>query len=234
MNPPTVLAITKRTAEQCGTQLLLRGAGLELVTASSVTLAQDLIESVGVRGAIVCQSSWSDQEREAIASELSAQVPESTVIVRCSGCTGCVEESQTPGTLRDAESLAMLISAVPQGQKIFVVDDEKQIADLLGSVLQEQGFDVETFYAARSALLRANDCAPDVLVSDVVMPEMGGVALAEALQKQNPNTKVILISGNPYWKARGMSRGGELDGFTLLLKPFSLHRLLGLIRSEPS
>ena len=62
-------------------------------------------------------------------------------------------------------------------QKVFVVDDEKQIADLLSAVVREAEFDVETFYDAHSALLRARDCPPDVLVSDIAMPEMDGISL---------------------------------------------------------
>jgi CheY-like chemotaxis protein len=227
LNSPKVLAMTKRDAEACGTQSLLRRAGFELVTATSMTLAQS---ARGVKGAIVCQGSWSEQEREDIVSELAALV---NVIVRCPGCTGWVEPSQTPGTLSDTTFLTTLISAFMLGQKVYVVDDEKQIADILSSVLRERCFDVETFYDARSALLKASDCPPDILISDITMPEMDGIALATALRKQSPNSKVILMSGNPAWKTRNL-RGGTLDDFTLLSKPFPLSQLLRLIETEES
>ena len=119
-------------------------------------------------------------------------------------------------------------------QKVFVVDDEKQIADAISFVLRETGFDVETFYDPRSVLQRASDCMPDVLVSDIGMPEMDGITLARVLRRKIPNCKVILMSGNPYWKARGESQSGELDGFPLLLKPFPFRKLLELIKSELS
>lgn len=226
MNSLKVLAMTKRDAELCGTQSLLCRAGFELVTATSMTLAQS---ASGVKGAIVCRGSWSEQERENIVSELATSVK---VIVRCPGCTGWVEPSQTPGTLSDTTFLTTLISALTLGQKVFVVDDEKQIADALSSVLTERCFDVEAFYDARSALLRASDCPPDILISDITMPGMDGIALATALRKQSPKSKVILMSGNPEWKARGNLRGSTLDGFTLLTKPFPLSRLLQLVESE--
>jgi DNA-binding NtrC family response regulator len=105
-------------------------------------------------------------------------------------------------------------------QKVFLVDDDKQIADTLSFVLREAGFDVETFYDPLSALMRASDCLPDVLVSDIDMLEMNGVALAGALQAQNPNCKVILISGNPDWKARRTLQGGGREGFVLLPSHF--------------
>ena len=119
-------------------------------------------------------------------------------------------------------------------KKVFVVDDEKQIADLLSTFLGGAQFDVETFYDAHSALLRASDCPPDIIVSDVVMPDMDGITLAKAVRVECPDCKVILISGNPSW-TRGVSRSDGLgDGFTLLSKPFPLKQLLRLIKSELS
>jgi two-component system, response regulator YesN len=112
------------------------------------------------------------------------------------------------------------------------VDDEQQIAELLSDVVRGAQFDVETFHNARSALRRSRDCQPDVLVSDICMPEMDGIALADALREQNPNCKVILISGNPEWGTRGDVLGDGLDRFTLLLKPFRYSQLLNLIKSD--
>ncbi len=117
-------------------------------------------------------------------------------------------------------------------QKVFVVDDEKQIARLLNVALRQSDFDVETFFDARSALLRASDCVPDILISDVTMPDMDGITLAETIRERNPNCRIILISGNPNWGVRGALQLGRVDGFMLLMKPFSIKELLSLIESE--
>ena len=119
-------------------------------------------------------------------------------------------------------------------QKVFVVDDEKQIADLLSLYLRAEHFDVETFYDANSASQRASTCIPDVLVSDITMPGMDGITLAETLRERNPNCKVVLISGNPNWRVRGDLQSGKLDGATLLLKPFSMKELLCVTAAEQS
>ena len=55
-------------------------------------------------------------------------------------------------------------------QSIFVVDDDKLIASSLAELLRAAEFNAESFYDASSALLKANDCPPDVLVTDVNMP----------------------------------------------------------------
>jgi DNA-binding NtrC family response regulator len=117
-------------------------------------------------------------------------------------------------------------------QKVFVVDDEKQIARLLSVVLRESKFDVETFFDARSALERASNCLPDILVSDITMPAMDGVTLAESVRERNPSCKIILMSGNPNWGVHGALHLSSLDGFILLPKPFAIKELLSLIKSE--
>ncbi len=120
------------------------------------------------------------------------------------------------------------------GRKVFVVDDESQIADVVSVALAEAGFEVETFYHARLALLRVQESPPDILVSDVVMPEVDGFVLAQEARGQNPSCKVILMSGNPEWKSRERFHGDGSDGFALLFKPFSLSQLLQLVKSELS
>jgi two-component system response regulator YesN len=93
-------------------------------------------------------------------------------------------------------------------------------------------FDVEMFYDPRSALLRARESVPDVLVSDITMPGINGVELAHALRRQNPGCKIILMSGNPEWKTSLELRPDMLDGFIMLLKPFSREELLRCIVAE--
>jgi hypothetical protein len=117
LNCPKVLAITKRPAELCGTQPLLHGEGFELVTATSMAVARCVIKSIALKGVIVCWGSWSEQERESIVSELAANHPEVTIIMRCPGCTGCDEASHTPGTLSDTLALSKLVSAKTSAAK---------------------------------------------------------------------------------------------------------------------
>jgi DNA-binding NtrC family response regulator len=115
------------------------------------------------------------------------------------------------------------------GVKVFVVDDEQPIADILSAFLREYHYDVETFYDAHSVLKRADQCLPDVLVTDITMPGMTGIALAEAVRQRRDDCKVILISGNPEWRCREeLQRIG--NKFVLLLKPFRVSQLLHLVK----
>ena len=117
------------------------------------------------------------------------------------------------------------------GLKIFVVDDEQPIADLLSDYLRKDHNEVETFYEAQSVLKRADQSLPDVLIADIAMPEMSGIALAEALRERRQDCKVVLISGNPEWGCPENLRGDGAGKFVLLLKPFKVSQLLHLVRA---
>ncbi len=82
--------------------------------------------------------------------------------------------------------------------KVFVVDDEVLIADTLGLILRREGFSVHTFYDGLAAFEFAQHEAPDIILSDVVMPGMDGFILASKILQQFPRCQILLISGNAY------------------------------------
>ena len=85
----------------------------------------------------------------------------------------------------------------PRNQlRVFVVDDEYSIATTVATILRMHGFDATPFTEPLLALQAARSNAPDLLVSDVMMPEMSGVELAMHIQKFYPECKVLLSSGS--------------------------------------
>ena len=78
----------------------------------------------------------------------------------------------------------------------MVVDDERAIADSLARILDHHGFETRSEYSAKSALVAAEQFNPDVLVTDVVMPGLSGIDLAEWFSKARPNCRIILTSAN--------------------------------------
>lgn len=81
------------------------------------------------------------------------------------------------------------------GSRIFVVDDEFVIASTLATILQRNGFDAVYYTDPQEALAAARENAPDLLITDVVMPELSGIDLAIALKQEHPGCKVLLFSG---------------------------------------
>jgi DNA-binding NtrC family response regulator len=103
--------------------------------------------------------------------------------------------------------------------RVFVVDDEFVIASSLELILRHKGFDAISFQAPHEALEAARFLAPDLLISDVVMPQFSGIELAIQIQKQSPDCKVLLFSGQA--ATAGMLEDARANGhnFEFLSKP---------------
>jgi two-component system, OmpR family, alkaline phosphatase synthesis response regulator PhoP len=76
--------------------------------------------------------------------------------------------------------------------KILVVDDEKDVVELLKFLLEKDGYSVITAYNGREALTIANQDTPDLILLDVMMPEMDGYTVQTQLL-DNPATKNIPV-----------------------------------------
>jgi DNA-binding NtrC family response regulator len=78
----------------------------------------------------------------------------------------------------------------------FVVDDEPLIATTLAKILDLNGFYAKPFFSASGALSDAAEFGPpEILITDVLMPEMNGIDLATNFLKLYPLCKTLLISG---------------------------------------
>lgn len=103
--------------------------------------------------------------------------------------------------------------------KVFVVDDERVIAETLSKILARNGFVTRTFFDGREALRAAETEAPDLLLSDVIMPYMTGVELAIALRRLYPRCKVVLFSGQANTEDLLLDARRQGYEFLLLSKP---------------
>ena len=119
----------------------------------------------------------------------------------------------------------------PGNETVLLVDDEPLVRGLASSVLGEQGYDVLEAANGHEAMRHARKYAEgklDLLLTDVVMPLMGGKELAEQLREIHPNVKVLFISGyadDPVGRF-GLSEG-EAD---FMQKPFEVATLVSKTR----
>ena len=86
-------------------------------------------------------------------------------------------------------------SSEPACPRVYIVDDEWIIAETLATILNRNGFSAHPFHNSSQALVRAMDCAPDVLITDVMMPGMTGIELAIALHRAGKHCRILLFSG---------------------------------------
>lgn len=108
---------------------------------------------------------------------------------------------------------------VNKALRILIVDDEEIIADSLAHILKDKGFAATAAYDGEQALELATTVAPDVLLSDVVMPGIGGVELALRLIGLLPSCRVVLYSSIAVVTNLLKAPGAANYPFTLLAKP---------------
>lgn len=109
---------------------------------------------------------------------------------------------------------------------VFVVDDENLIALTLELILVSNGFDARRFVDPADALQAAHLGAPDLLLTEVVMPSMTGIQLAILTKQICPNCEVLLASGEieaSQLLSEAESRGQH---FEILAKPIHPRELL--------
>lgn len=113
--------------------------------------------------------------------------------------------------------------------RVLVVDDERIIADSLALILKGRGFDSRAVYSGEDAAEAALKWAPNVVIADIIMGKLDGVALAIYLAQILPSCKVLLMSG--HLAAGDLIRESKNLGhdFTILAKPFHPDNLLELL-----
>ena len=114
-------------------------------------------------------------------------------------------------------------------ERIFVVDDEPKIGNLFSNVLEKDGYEVDAFVNPRS-LVEAFDEEneePDVVVADMIMPEMNGVELMETLQERGLDAPIIIMTAHSSVQTavEAMRQGA----FHYLEKPVNLEEMRALL-----
>ena len=112
--------------------------------------------------------------------------------------------------------------------RILVVDDEKNIAELVAMALKVGGFVVQTAGSAREARTAVREFRPALIVLDVGLPDQDGFALVQRLQADGIRAPVIFLTARDATeeKIHGLTVGGD----DYVTKPFSLEELIARIR----
>ena len=113
---------------------------------------------------------------------------------------------------------------------MLVADDEKVIADTLAIILNQNGYDASAVYTGTAAVERARATRPDLIISDVIMPDMNGIDAAIKIRVFLPGCKILLFSGQAATAdllEDARKRGHE---FEILAKPVHPQDLLQKLR----
>ncbi|TAK36019.1 MAG: response regulator transcription factor [Chloroflexota bacterium] len=113
-------------------------------------------------------------------------------------------------------------------QTVLVVDDEKHIVDLVRLYLTKEGYQVEVAYDGKAALDKVRSTAPDLIVLDLMMPEMDGWEVCRTLRRDNSIPIIILTArGDDVDKIVGLEIGAD----DYMTKPFNPRELVARIKA---
>ncbi|MGH8892588.1 MAG: response regulator transcription factor [Actinomycetes bacterium] len=113
--------------------------------------------------------------------------------------------------------------------RLLVVDDEPNILELLATSLRFAGFEVVTATNGREALAEARRARPDLVVLDVMMPDMDGFAVVRRMRGEGAMAPVLFLTARDATedKVTGLTVGGD----DYVTKPFSLEEIVARIRA---
>ena len=114
-------------------------------------------------------------------------------------------------------------------KKILVVEDEKAIADILVFNLQREGYDTLVAYDGAEGLRRALEDAPDLILLDVMLPEMDGFAVLGHIREKQ-DTPIIMLTAREEETDKVL--GLELGADDYITKPFSMRELMARVKAN--
>ena len=107
--------------------------------------------------------------------------------------------------------------------KVLITDDEKEFVDTLSARLEIRNFSVTAVYSGKAAIEMIGKVNFDVIILDVLMPEMDGIETLKLIKEKSPLTPVIMLTGEA--TVDNAIQGMKLGAFDFLIKPTDTERL---------
>jgi len=116
--------------------------------------------------------------------------------------------------------------------KALVIDDEPAMRALVSSILQEAGYEVREAADGRIGLAAFNTFEPDLVITDIVMPNEEGIGTIRQLRQLKPDLKIIAISGGGRMGNMDFLRiAKDFGAAATLAKPFRKQQFLDVLKT---
>jgi two-component system response regulator HydG len=161
------------------------------------------------------------------------------------GCVFAIEQSDidsgnfshildivTTSNIHRTDSVVRKDGVATRKTKVLIVDDEPAIREVLEMILQEWGYDVRLASDGAEAKEMVESYDPDIVISDVVMPQLSGLDLLRCLKAGNPNRPVILITAHASidLAVESMKQGAQ----DFITKPMDYPKLRAILKASES
>ncbi|MFS0702529.1 response regulator transcription factor [Cellulomonas sp. 179-A 4D5 NHS] len=113
--------------------------------------------------------------------------------------------------------------------RALVVDDEPMLAELLSTALRYEGWQVESALSGQAAIADARRLEPDVIVLDIMLPDLSGLEVLRRIRASHPYVPVLFLTAKDAVEDRvaGLTAGGD----DYVTKPFSLEEVVARLRA---
>ena len=116
-------------------------------------------------------------------------------------------------------------------QKILIVDDEPDIVKVLAARLKERGYDVTVAAGGQEGLMKAGRQSPDLIILDIMMPDMDGSEVAARLKQIPATAKIPIIFLSALQTKKEEKEGSAMiSGNVVMAKPYDIDVLCAKIR----
>ena len=116
------------------------------------------------------------------------------------------------------------------GKTVLVVDDEKNIVEILCFNLSKEGYDTVTAFDGKAALEMAAALNPDLILLDVMLPIMDGFRVCSEIRKTNQTTPIIMLTARE--EETNKIFGLELGADDYITKPFSMREVMARVKAN--
>jgi two-component system OmpR family response regulator len=112
--------------------------------------------------------------------------------------------------------------------RVLIVDDEEAFANNIAKLISKRGYDIKAVYNGQSAINALDECDFDVIILDLKMPGLDGLATLKIIKGKKPSVEVIILTGHGSMDS-GID-GIQLGAFDFLMKPVRFDDLYEKVR----
>ncbi len=138
--------------------------------------------------------------------------------------------SKDNGTFAHYKMGGFLMENATAKKTILIVEDEKNIVDILRFNLQREGYDTVEAYDGEAGLSLARSVKPDLILLDVMLPKMNGFDVCQTLRQEGDNVPVIILTAREEEADKVL--GLEIGADDYITKPFSMRELIARVKAN--
>ena len=129
-----------------------------------------------------------------------------------------------------AKQTKIKVNYMEKQARILIIDDDENIRKVLQTILEDEGYAVETAETAKKGIAKSEEQFYNLALIDVRLPDMEGIELLTKLPETKPKMRKIIVTGFPTMQNAVAAVNKGADGY--VMKPFDVERILVTIKDQ--